>query len=133
MNSMLWELCDGSRTFSEVCLVMNDVFQEDIAPVLQRSAAAIGLLQSKNLMLLLDEPLNGRWSVGPGKPPSIRTSKNQPKRSTTIGLRSMMKRLDQRLRVARPMEPTPIEPPTRHSVCLDRQRNVRCCGSNRFP
>ena len=69
MNSMLWELCDGSRTFSEVCLVMNDVFQEDIAPVLQRSAAAIGLLQSKNLMLLLDEPLNGRWSVGPGKTP----------------------------------------------------------------
>ena len=69
MNSMLWELCDGSRTFSEVCLAMNDVFQEDIAPVLQRSAAAIGLLQSKNLMLLLDEPLNGRWSVGPGKTP----------------------------------------------------------------
>ena len=48
MNSMLWELCDGSRTFGEVCNMMNDVFQENIAPVLQRTAAAIGLLQSKN-------------------------------------------------------------------------------------
>ena len=69
MNSMLWELCDGSRTFKEVCQIMNEVFQEDIAPVLQRTTAAIGLLQSKNLMLMLDEPLNGRWTIGPGKSP----------------------------------------------------------------
>ncbi|DAC56692.1 MAG TPA: hypothetical protein D7I11_00410 [Candidatus Poseidoniales archaeon] len=69
MNSMLWELCDGSRTFREVCQIMNEVFQEDIAPVLQRTTAAIGLLQSKNLMLMLEEPLNGRWTIGPGKSP----------------------------------------------------------------
>ncbi|MGB0813969.1 MAG: hypothetical protein ACPGSA_00240 [Poseidonia sp.] len=69
MNSLLWELCDGSRTFGEICQVMDEVFHEHIAPVIQRTAAAIGLFQSRNLALMLDEPLNGRWTVGPGKTP----------------------------------------------------------------
>ena len=69
MNSMLWELCDGSRTFGEVCSIMNDIFHEEIAPVMQRTATAIGLLQRNNLMLMLDEPLNGRWIIGPGRTP----------------------------------------------------------------
>ena len=69
MNSMLWELCDGSRTFGEVCSLMNDIFHEEIAPVMQRTATAIGLFQRNNLMLMLDEPLNGRWIIGPGRTP----------------------------------------------------------------
>ena len=69
MNSMLWELCDGSRTFGEVCSIMNDIFHEEIAPVMQRTATAIGLFQRNNLMLMLDEPLNGRWIIGPGRTP----------------------------------------------------------------
>ncbi len=69
MNSMLWELCDGSRTFGEVCSNMNDVFHEEIAPVIQRTATAIALLQRNNLMLMLEEPLNNRWPIGPGRTP----------------------------------------------------------------
>ena len=69
MNSMLWELCDGSRTFGEVCSIMNDIFNEEIAPVMQRTATAIALLQRSNLMLMLDEPLNRRWTIGPGRTP----------------------------------------------------------------
>ena len=69
MNSLLWELSDGSRTFGEICAVMNDIFHEDIAPVMQRTAAAVNLLQRNNLMLVLDEPLNERWFIGPGKTP----------------------------------------------------------------
>ena len=69
MNSMLWELCDGSRNFGEVCRVMNEVFREEIAPVMQRTAAAVQQLKVNNLMLVLDEPLNGRWFIGPGKLP----------------------------------------------------------------
>lgn len=69
MNSLLWELCDGSRTFGEICKVMDEVFHENIAPVMQRTAAAIGLFQSNNLALMLKEPLNERWMVGPGKTP----------------------------------------------------------------
>jgi hypothetical protein len=69
MNSMLWELCDGSRTFADICGHLNDAFKENIAPVLHRTTAALHLLQSQNLLLMLDEPLNGRWFVGPGKTP----------------------------------------------------------------
>lgn len=70
MNSMLWELCDGSRTFAEVCQIMNDVFQEDISPVVTRTAQALGLLQYHQLVLMLEEPLDGRWSVRPGLIPN---------------------------------------------------------------
>ena len=69
MNSMLWELCDGSRTFLDVCRVLNDVFAEDVAPVVSRTAMALAQLQRNNLLLMLDEPLNGRWSIGPGLTP----------------------------------------------------------------
>jgi len=69
MNSMLWELCDGSRTFVEICTVMNDVFQEEISPVVHRTAQALGLLQNHQLVLMLAEPLDGRWSVRPGVVP----------------------------------------------------------------
>lgn len=69
MNSMLWELADGSRTFGEICHTMNDVFREEIAPVMQRTAAAIQQLKNNNLMLVLEEPLGARWSIGPGQTP----------------------------------------------------------------
>ena len=78
MNSLLWELCDGSRTFGEVCAAMNDVFHEDIAPVMQRTAAAVNLFQRNNLMLMLDEPLNQRWFIGPGKTPEHQTLSDLP-------------------------------------------------------
>ncbi|MGA0353312.1 MAG: hypothetical protein ACO3NY_06660 [Poseidonia sp.] len=48
---------------------MDEVFHESIAPVIQRTAAAIGLFQSNNLALMLEEPLNNRWMVGPGITP----------------------------------------------------------------
>ena len=56
MISMLWELCDGSRTFADICGHLNDAFKENIAPVLHRTTAALHLLQSQNLLLMLDEP-----------------------------------------------------------------------------
>ena len=33
MNSLLWELSDGSRNFSEICKIMDEVFAEHISPV----------------------------------------------------------------------------------------------------
>jgi len=69
MNSMLWELCDGSRTFAEVCNLMDAVFAEEVAPVVSRTAMALGQLQRNNLLLMLDEPLNARWNIGPGRTP----------------------------------------------------------------
>lgn len=69
MNSMLWELCDGTRTFEQVCTVLNDVFKEEISPVLHRTTAAIRQFEHNNLMLMLEEPLNQRWFIGPGRVP----------------------------------------------------------------
>lgn len=70
MNSMLWELSDGSRTFSEICRLMDKVFNEDVAPVVSRATMALGLLQRNNLLLMLEEPLGGRWRIGPGQTPA---------------------------------------------------------------
>ena len=36
MNSTLWELCDGSRTFTRICTEMNHLFKEEIAPVIPK-------------------------------------------------------------------------------------------------
>ena len=73
MNSMLWELCDGSRTFAEVCRSMDTVFQENVAPVVSRATMALGQFQRNNLLLMLDEPLDGRWRIGPGQTPEQQT------------------------------------------------------------
>lgn len=69
MNSLLWELCDGSRTFGEICQTLDLVFQEQISPVIFRTSAAIHQFQQQQLMITLEEPLNQRWSVGPGQTP----------------------------------------------------------------
>jgi hypothetical protein len=69
MNSVLWELCDGSRTFDEICNEMNHLFKEEIAPVIARTAVALAQFQQHNILLILEEPLSGRWSVGPGTIP----------------------------------------------------------------
>ena len=69
MNSMLWELCDGHRTFDEICNVMNATFHDEIAPVLHRTELAISQFLQLNLMIIKNEPLNGMWKVGPGMIP----------------------------------------------------------------
>ena len=66
MNSMLWELCDGHRTFDDICTVMNLTFHDEIAPVLHRTELAISQFLQLNLMIIKKEPLNQKWKVGPG-------------------------------------------------------------------
>ena len=69
MNSMLWELADGSRSFQEICTAMDDVFHEDIAPVVVRTAAGIDALISRNLMTCLQHTFTQKWNIGPGQTP----------------------------------------------------------------
>ena len=73
MNSMLWELCDGSRSFQEVCSAMDATFNEDIAPPVDRTAAGIDSLKTRNLMTILSEPFTGKWSISPGVTPKNQT------------------------------------------------------------
>jgi hypothetical protein len=69
MNSIVWELCDGHRTFNEICQTMNDTFHDEISPVLHRTELAILQFMKLNLMLVLQDPLDGKWNVGPGLTP----------------------------------------------------------------
>jgi len=69
MNSMLWELADGTRTFQDICAAMDEVFHEDIAPVVVRTAAGIDALISRNLMTCLGQTFTQKWNIGPGQIP----------------------------------------------------------------
>ena len=68
-NSMLWQLCDGKRTFQEICQILDDLFHEDIAPVIHRTAAGITLLKEKNLMTVLDIQFTEKWDIKQGVTP----------------------------------------------------------------
>ena len=66
MNSLLWELSDGHRTFSEICVVLDSVFQEDIAPVQERTAMSIKKFESLGMMFMLDSEFEDEWETNPG-------------------------------------------------------------------
>ena len=68
-NSMLWQLCDGKRTFQEICQILDDLYHEDIAPVIHRTAAGIALLKEKNLMTVLDIKFTEKWDIKQGVTP----------------------------------------------------------------
>ena len=72
-NSMLWQLCDGTRNFQQVCTVLDSLYHEDISPVIDRTAAGINLLKSKNLMTVLTEPFTGKWVIDSGITPDNQT------------------------------------------------------------
>lgn len=78
MNSMLWELCDGSRDFQTICEYMDEVFKENIAPAVDRTANGIESLKSRNLMTILQEPFSGKWNIGPGQTPQNQTLNTAP-------------------------------------------------------
>ncbi len=66
MNSLLWELSDGSRTFEEICKIMDDVFAEHISPVEERTAIALRQFESLGFLLMLKKKFDGSWPNGPG-------------------------------------------------------------------
>ena len=72
-NSMLWQLCDGTRKFEDICEILDGLFHEDIAPVIHRTAAGINLLKEKNLMTILNDQFTGKWSIAKGVTPSNQT------------------------------------------------------------
>ena len=68
-NSMLWQLCDGTRKFEAICEILDALFHEDISPVIHRTAAGINLLKEKNLMTILDGEFTDKWPIGQGITP----------------------------------------------------------------
>ena len=70
MNSLLWELCDGTRSFEDICNLMDSTFHERIAPVLDRTTAALSRFNQLELIGLSTTPYDGNWERGPGHDPS---------------------------------------------------------------
>jgi hypothetical protein len=52
---------------------MDDVFQEEIAPVVDRTAAGIDALKRRNLMTVLTTEFTHKWSIQPGEVPDHQT------------------------------------------------------------
>ena len=74
-NSMLWQLCDGTRKFEDICEILDSLFHEDISPVMHRTAAGINLLKEKNLMTILDSKFTRKWAISQGITPNNQTLK----------------------------------------------------------
>ena len=52
-QSLLWELIDGERNFSEICVIMDSVFHEEIAPVEERMKAYLEVFVRLNVVTVL--------------------------------------------------------------------------------
>ncbi|MDP6907088.1 MAG: hypothetical protein QF440_06690 [Candidatus Thalassarchaeaceae archaeon] len=70
MNSLLWELCNGERTFEEICTILDSTFHERISPVKERTTASLIRMSNLGYIGLLREPFDGVWSIAPGQDPS---------------------------------------------------------------
>ena len=68
MNSTLWELMDGSRTFGEIIGIMDSKFNESIAPARERCGSSISNFVDLNLAVIRTSPMRGEWDVSPSEP-----------------------------------------------------------------
>lgn len=53
LNSLLWELMDGSRTFDEICFLMEHNFHERILPTRERVLSSIDQMVSLGYVSIL--------------------------------------------------------------------------------
>ena len=52
-QSMLWELMDGGRTFGQICVIMESLYHEDIAPVEDRIKSYLEVFVRLNVATVL--------------------------------------------------------------------------------
>tara|TARA_B100001287_G_scaffold225729_1_gene195309 strand:- start:55 stop:444 length:390 start_codon:yes stop_codon:yes gene_type:complete len=52
-QSMLWELIDGTRNFSEICTIMKSLYHEEVAPVDERIKAYLEVFVRLNVATVL--------------------------------------------------------------------------------
>lgn len=70
MNSLLWELMDGSRTLEQITQLMDLTFHERITPVDERVEASVTNLMALGLAVVRNSPINGEWDTTPLRDPS---------------------------------------------------------------
>jgi len=59
MNSLLWELMDGTRKLDYINNLMDSTFHERIAPVEERVEASLANMMSLGLVVVRTSPING--------------------------------------------------------------------------
>ena len=69
MNSLIWELSDGTRTFQTIVHHLNASFEEEATPVVERSTAAVRGFVALGVMKLLPSAGEVPWSIEPGAVP----------------------------------------------------------------
>ena len=69
MNSLIWELSDGTRDFQTIVHHLNAAFEEEATPVVERSTAAIRGFVALGVMKLLPSAGDVPWSTEPGAVP----------------------------------------------------------------
>ena len=70
MNSVLWELMDGTIQFREICHLMDATFHERISPADERVRASVNQLVSDGLAIVRQTPFKGEWNISPRFDPS---------------------------------------------------------------
>ncbi len=70
MNSLLWELMDGTRNLGDIFRIMDSTFHERIAPVEERVEASVTNLMSLGLVVLRMTQISGEWVTSPLHDPS---------------------------------------------------------------
>ena len=78
MNSLIWELADGEHDFQTIVQHLNDAFQEEATPVVERSTAAIRGFVALGVMKLLPASSVPGWSTEPGRVPEGQTIDERP-------------------------------------------------------
>jgi hypothetical protein len=63
LNSMLWELMDGSRTKSEITEILERTFPERMIPASHRVAMSIQEMIDLGLVIPLPSQFRGQWSI----------------------------------------------------------------------
>ena len=68
-NSVLWELCNGKRTFEEICQHMSETYHEEVSPVVHRSQAGLQVFINLNVLRLVSDSSSVNWNTKPGHIP----------------------------------------------------------------
>ena len=68
-NSVLWELCNGKRTFEEICQQMSQTYHEEVSPVVYRTQAGLQVFINLNVLRLVTDSDSVNWNTKPGHIP----------------------------------------------------------------
>ena len=68
-NSVLWELCNGKRTFEEICQHMSETYHEEVSPVVHRTQAGLQVFINLNVLRLVSDSTSVNWNTRPGHIP----------------------------------------------------------------